>query len=155
MRFGGSPQRFHNIMIEKRFFFHFFPPWEMVWFVFILKFYFWNETGGPTWRSVLEGGVLRGQMHSCCLGYQGAPEMTVWTLGHWGIQDGSLRFPAMPLANMDRGIIDLLNHLNDLLESQIVNIFAVSMAMPAMWWQLQSSGRQYYYHLLLICSFVG
>lgn len=58
--------------------------------------------------------------------------MTVWTLGHQGIQDGSLRFPAMPLANMDRGIIDLLDYLNDLLGSQIVSIFAVSTAMPAM-----------------------
>lgn len=46
------------------------------------SFEFLKEIRVLACRLVLEGRILRGQVHSCCLGCQGAPLVTVWTLGH-------------------------------------------------------------------------
>lgn len=108
---GSTPQGFPNIMIERRFFFH---PFTLVGGIICIysasyTFWLWNETRVPTCKNISEGRILRGQVHCCCLSYQGAPIVMVWALGHWGIQDGPLRLPAVPPASLDRWIIDLID----------------------------------------------
>lgn len=107
---GGTHQRFPNITSERRFFFHSFTLIVCIYSA-SFTFWLWNETRVPTCRSIniLEGRLLRGQVQSDCLGYQEAPVVMVWALGHWGIQDGSLRLPAVSPASLDRWMIDLVD----------------------------------------------